>query len=246
MPHDTASSPLVAIYALTDPRDGTVRYVGKSKRPQRRLAEHKGRGADNPWRARWIAEVRAAGYEPGLRILEWCSESEWKERERHWEAVFRSQGEPLTNLAECGKGRIYYFSTEAGRAHMRAVLQESRSRPEVLDKARAGIKASWATEERREHARRVHRGSSRSEETRERMREAQRRRQVREREQGIVPKTRARVWAGFVDPSTGAEIPPLENLAAFCRGRGLNLRHMSAVYHGKRRHHRGWTCVHRE
>lgn len=59
-------------------------------------------------------------------------------------------------------------------------------------------------------------------------------------------KLPAREWKktyqGFIDPA-GREVPPVTNLAAFCREHGLIPSNMSAVYLGHTTSHRGWTHV---
>lgn len=57
----------VFIYGLIDPRDGVVRYVGKSARPEARLVHHRCSGATSV-RA-WFAELLALGLTPTLTIL---------------------------------------------------------------------------------------------------------------------------------------------------------------------------------
>jgi hypothetical protein len=47
---------------------------------------------------------------------------------------------------------------------------------------------------------------------------------------------------GFVDPD-GRPAGPIRNLAAFCRDRGLDNTHMTAVANGQIVSHRGWTHV---
>jgi hypothetical protein len=47
---------------------------------------------------------------------------------------------------------------------------------------------------------------------------------------------------GFIDPD-GRAVGPIRNLAAFCRDRGLDNTHMTAVASGRIVSHRGWTHV---
>jgi hypothetical protein len=60
------------IYALIDPRDGVVRYVGQAVNPHRRLSGHLSRARTNPTsRAhRWLNELLAAGLRSQLEILQ--------------------------------------------------------------------------------------------------------------------------------------------------------------------------------
>jgi hypothetical protein len=66
----------VTIYALVDPRDGRVRYVGASTDPSRRLREHLRtarrhlrNGSEFPVYG-WLGELLSAGLRPELRTLE--------------------------------------------------------------------------------------------------------------------------------------------------------------------------------
>lgn len=70
-----------AVYGLVDPRDGTVRYVGASMHPEKRYAQHiAGHGATLE-RSEWLAELRAAGLRPDLRIFAEPTD-DWQQVER--------------------------------------------------------------------------------------------------------------------------------------------------------------------
>jgi hypothetical protein len=58
------------VYHLIDPNDRAVRYVGKSRNPKARLAQHlaDAAGADNTTKKRWIRQLVAAGQKPVLII----------------------------------------------------------------------------------------------------------------------------------------------------------------------------------
>ena len=102
-------------YALCDP--GTdpsappealraVRYVGKADDPLRRAKAHQkpSDSATNPYKARWIEQLRRQGLAPVLVILEECPYDAWQSRELYWHDFFVLRGERLTNLATCGQG----------------------------------------------------------------------------------------------------------------------------------------------
>lgn len=50
----------------------------------------------------------------------------------------------------------------------------------------------------------------------------------------------------YVVTSPSGQVEIVRNLSAFCREYGLSQTHMSAVANGKRRHHKGWLCSHRD
>lgn len=92
------------IYALRDPRDYTVRYIGKSNDPEARLQAHMKDKKSNPIKTRWIDELLAEKLEPELEILENVVLDEWQEAEIKWIAKGREEGWPLTNITDGGDG----------------------------------------------------------------------------------------------------------------------------------------------
>ncbi len=84
------------IYALVDPRDLTVRYVGKTTCPELRIEQH----MDSPtnWSMRqWFDEVI-----PEMHVLQLCSDAQWEDAERGWIAYFRKRAR-LYNIHPGGK-----------------------------------------------------------------------------------------------------------------------------------------------
>jgi hypothetical protein len=94
----------VYIYGLKDPRDQTIRYVGKSIRPKQRFKAHLKDDRTNAEKAKWIAELRQLGLKPKLTILEVADEENWSTVECEWIAKGRKDGWPLTN-AELGSSQ---------------------------------------------------------------------------------------------------------------------------------------------
>lgn len=93
----------ISIYRLSDPRDGQVRYIGKSADLSRRMKEHLNRGSGgNRHKVEWIAGLRAEGLEPTVDVIETVLEDEAQERERFWIAHYRESGAVLLNAADGG------------------------------------------------------------------------------------------------------------------------------------------------
>lgn len=89
------------IYALVDPRNNAVRYVGRTYEPQIRLGEHFRSGyAANPARYRWIQDLRKNGLFPLMEVLEgvYGSLQDADARERVWIQHFLRAGADLTNI----------------------------------------------------------------------------------------------------------------------------------------------------
>lgn len=95
----------VYIYGLYDPRDDSLRYIGKTIHPKSRLWDHitdaKSRALANG-KAQWIRELLKLDLYPELRILEKCTKDNWIEREVQWIADEIAKGTDLFNIAEGG------------------------------------------------------------------------------------------------------------------------------------------------
>ena len=89
-----------SVYALVDPRDDIIRYVGVSKTPEVRYKQHmsnSGEG-DNSDKAAWIKELKTNGAKPRLSILEKGIPLEEKvEREEDWIRDLVESGVRLLN-----------------------------------------------------------------------------------------------------------------------------------------------------
>lgn len=95
--------PMVEIYALLDPRNKAVRYIGKANNAQKRLKTHL---SDCLKRKSpvclWVKELLDAGMKPTLEILCQCSETTWPATERAAIAMARKAVPDLLNLADGG------------------------------------------------------------------------------------------------------------------------------------------------
>lgn len=91
------------IYALIDPFNREVRYVGKSNDPARRFHDHCSLDGSNPHKDAWLRSVLHRGRLPYMRVIEECYQDAWQERERFWIAHYRAAGR-LTNILDGGDG----------------------------------------------------------------------------------------------------------------------------------------------
>jgi len=99
----------VTIYALRDPRDNRVRWVGQTEYEKARIAAHMNpKRADMSARAQWIRSLKAEGLRPIMERLEHrpsIGQGHPGERERHWMTVMLASGEPLLNVTLPGHKR---------------------------------------------------------------------------------------------------------------------------------------------
>jgi hypothetical protein len=101
-----SSSP-ISIYALIDPGTGEVRYVGKSVDPEIRFRAHlrEKRNSIPSEKRAWIENLRDAGTQPTLKVLETVDADDWQSTEQKWIEFFRSIGANLTNILDGGEGK---------------------------------------------------------------------------------------------------------------------------------------------
>jgi len=99
---NTAPEGCDLIYALRDPRDQSLRYIGRTKNLRIRLGGHIAEarsGMDiSPPKNAWIRELLDGGLKPGIIVVQCCSEDDAAERERFWIKHYAGMGYPLLNI----------------------------------------------------------------------------------------------------------------------------------------------------
>ena len=101
------SCEIAYIYALIDPRNNEVRYIGKTIHPKKRLSHHISECKRNNvlhYRSNWIKKLLSLDMKPLLKILKICSLSEFEEYEKYYIKFYK--GSRLTNSDETGQGNI--------------------------------------------------------------------------------------------------------------------------------------------
>lgn len=88
------------IYALVDPRDNSIRYIGRTNEPQTRLLQHlKSVYIENPAKYQWIQELKRLGLSPYIEVIEgvYGPLQDADAREQYWIGYFTRIGADLTN-----------------------------------------------------------------------------------------------------------------------------------------------------
>lgn len=96
----------VYIYGLWDPRDGRLRYIGKTVNPRARFYRHLvdyDRGKITHC-STWVKGILQSGNKPMMEILEEVTPETWQEIERDWIAQARTYGLDLVNMVSGGSG----------------------------------------------------------------------------------------------------------------------------------------------
>lgn len=107
------------IYAILDPRNNEVRYVGKTINLKARILAHK-HYVENENRGytylyRWLRKLKSNGYSPKFEILEVVDDQEWAEAEQFWITYLTFLGANLCNLSKGGEGTLGCYKSTATR-----------------------------------------------------------------------------------------------------------------------------------
>ena len=113
-------APKFLVYGLIDPRDGQLRYVGKSTSGLARPRQHVQPAflkRDRRHKGNWVRSLVALGMRPEVEVLEVHESAETlAEAECFYIAYFRSLGCRLTNLTDGGEGQVGWTPTVETRA----------------------------------------------------------------------------------------------------------------------------------
>jgi len=138
------------IYALHCPIADTVRYIGKTNSPGKRLKSHLSAARTNAYKhhaSAWIRKLLSVGLEPRMEIIETLAEGEsWQAAERSWILKATENGWKLTNSTAGGEGLDYICPEAAAkyRANLSAAMSELWNRPERRQEASLRSLAAWA------------------------------------------------------------------------------------------------------
>jgi GIY-YIG catalytic domain len=152
----------VAIYGLFDPRNGHLRYVGKSIDVRERVNRHirKAKAGCPRHLRRWIASLLVVGLAPEVFIFEQADADHASDLERYWIAAMRFLGCDLVNLTSGGDGQSsgYRPSPQAlrnqslatrGKSHSathRAAIAAKLGSEHLRERKRALMKERWETD----------------------------------------------------------------------------------------------------
>lgn len=95
------------IYVLIDPRDNSIRYVGKTNNEKERYKNHLNSLRDkNTHKRNWINQLKSIGLKPIMKVIEEIEIDKWKERESFYINHYKLLGFKLTNCSDGGEGLI--------------------------------------------------------------------------------------------------------------------------------------------
>ncbi len=126
-----------AIYTLRDPRNGYVRYVGKTERPLNvRLSQHiHASRQSSHYTANWIKSLLVNGLLPIIEEVEVVEfGGDWVEAEQRWIRHYRENGAELTNLGDGGEGNPGFTHRHETRARLSETTSAHMNQPDVKRK----------------------------------------------------------------------------------------------------------------
>lgn len=102
-PQEQSADRLVDIYELIDPRDGSVRYIGKANDAAKRLMSHirASRSRNTPVYA-WFRKLEKLGLVPQIRVISRVTEAEWMHEEKRIIFEARLTHPKILNVADGG------------------------------------------------------------------------------------------------------------------------------------------------
>lgn len=133
------------VYVLTDPRDGSARYVGATSAIlRRRLDNHcaaaRGARPSNEQKALWLLGLLSVGLRPEIAELERSATiEEAYESEQFYISYFRAIGASLLNRASGGHGASGLKHSAETRAKMRDAKVGVKPSAETLAKRSAAM-----------------------------------------------------------------------------------------------------------
>ena len=147
---------LYIIYALVDPRDESVRYIGITDNMPMRFKQHLREAGSITAKGMWLAELQRYGLRPAVRILEEIQIEKTQryvveERERYWIQAFEQSGASLTNIQDTLLDTRKPFKRERMDSYGFPPIQ-SGSPPPIHSDRRGRLKSAYTLDELRERA----------------------------------------------------------------------------------------------
>lgn len=94
------------IYVLEDPRNGHVRYVGRTRSPQARYSCHCGKTDASVGMSVWVEELRAQNWRPYFHVIEVVECNQVVAREYFWIRFFSKHFRLLNTMYARGRSSL--------------------------------------------------------------------------------------------------------------------------------------------
>jgi len=156
-----------SIYILIDPRNNSIRYIGKTvQKLEYRLKQHLSEKSNHK-RATWIKSLKRENLVPVIKEIDYCDYTDSNNLEISWIEKYRFIGENLTNMTNGGDGTLGVTPTKEQRLarsiYLKKKFSEGVITPPMLGKTH--------TQETKDKISRIHKNKIVSEEFREKRRQ---------------------------------------------------------------------------
>lgn len=124
------------IYSLNDPITDEVRYIGKTvSLLSKRLSSHY-KDKKISYKTHWINSLKEKGLKPIIKLVEFCDETNWQEREKYWIGYYREITR-LTNYLDGGQGQ------QKGYKHTPEAIEKIREASKKQSKGKFEKGRKW-------------------------------------------------------------------------------------------------------
>lgn len=123
----------VWIYTLSDPRNGLIKYVGKTSRVKKRIGEHIRELQGNTKKINWIKSLKKTGLNPIFEEIEETDVENCDFLEMYWISQFKTWGFELKNHTDGGDGSYGIIPWNKG---MKGVFKHSEESKNKMSKWR--------------------------------------------------------------------------------------------------------------
>lgn len=108
----------IYIYALIDPRDNQVRYIGKTKNVEKRLKEHLNRSTITK-KGSWIKSLKEQNLKPSIQIIDTTSNIDWITKEQYWIGMFSN----LLNMTNGGENPPVFKAYKLNKDNVKTIIE---------------------------------------------------------------------------------------------------------------------------
>lgn len=106
------------IYILIDPRNNSVRYVGKANNVSQRYKAHLNKARKHQvHKANWIKQLKTLGLKPILEVIDVVPIDNWTFWEKYWIGQMKAWGFDLLNYTLGGDGATFGNQTSFKKGH---------------------------------------------------------------------------------------------------------------------------------
>jgi group I intron endonuclease len=165
------------IYGLVDPRDRSLRYIGKSSQGLQRAREHcypSYLNVDHSYCGNWIRKLQSLELSYTYITIEEFEDADiLSQAEIFWISYFRAMGCRLTNMTLGGEGSLGYTPSQETRVKISLANKgkvRSASHSAAISAAKIGKSTGKRTEECKRKMSNSHKNSKKSKENSERRR----------------------------------------------------------------------------